>query len=189
MAEKKPEPEKAAPKKSNLPLILGLIGCGGLLFIGCCAGGSFGIYRFLLKAEPSHKGGAGAVGVAAQNRVVDAKARDKEDDKNWPTGNLRKYYDQIQFDMHFDQIVALAGSKGERIMPGDMPSLAEKGLQATIGKGIREHRVNHLFEWHNEKRDQRVVVGYAEDLVVFKAFFYMVGNQDRVEYAFRTPKK
>jgi hypothetical protein len=93
-----------------------------------------------------------------------------------------------QLGMTNKQIEALTGSRGDHIVPGDMPRLTDKALNPLIAKGLRENEVNLLWRWKDAGADDELVVGYQTfdtgDIAVFKAYFYVANNQNLVEYKF-----
>src|SRR5438128_11835658 len=84
--------DQPVKKKSNLALILGLVGCGGLLLLTCCAaGGGGGAFWYFNKSAPTRPEVGG-----------------QADDQKKPDGakgaaagsKLKKAYEQIQIDDH-----------------------------------------------------------------------------------------
>ncbi len=53
-----PDDKSSKKNKSNLPLILGIAGCGGLLLVACCGGGGFGVYWGFIRGKAEVKDGS-----------------------------------------------------------------------------------------------------------------------------------
>jgi hypothetical protein len=168
--------EGGKSQKNKTVLVVALLGCGGLLLVGCCAGGGIGGWYFIGRSPTLSK-------------VEVTQAKGTETSKATPGGKKYKsLYDKIQLGMNNKQIEALIGSRGEHIVPADMPRLTDKTLNPLIGKGLRENEVNLLWRWKDAGADEELVIGYQTfdtgDIAVFKAYFYVANSQDLVEYKF-----
>ncbi len=169
--------EGGKAQKNKTILVVVLLGCGGLLLLVCCAGGGIGGWR-LGKKIPRAQAKTKATSKPAQGENKPAKGENK----------YKGIYDKIQLGMNNKQIEALARSRGEHIVPADMPRLTDKTLNPLIGKGLRENDVNLLWRWRDAGADDELVIGYQTfdtgDFAVFKAYFHVANNQNLIEYKF-----
>jgi hypothetical protein len=172
-------PDDKPAKKNNLPVILGIAGCGGLLLLACCGGGGFGIYWGFVRAK---------------TEVTDAAAGGKDkvkDTKDGKSGgeSLKGRYMLVPMYKSPDQVAKLMGSKGEKVTTAAIPRLPSKEENDRINKGLRDGHVNLLWEWRDDKANERVIVGFEENRVMFKGFCYVADKQDKMDYLFGAVQK
>lgn len=179
MAEKPAKKSKDGekPKKSNTGLILGIVGCGGLLLLVCCAGGGGGAYWYFKKPPAT-----------AESKDKD-KGKDKEKEKDKDKGvkgvrtKLKKDYEEIEFGMKFDDVVAHMGNRGQGAGTSTFPKLADDSRDKALRKAIGETRVNLFFEWVDVAANDQLVIGYDLDVVTVKVYFYGDPTMRNVEFA------
>jgi hypothetical protein len=172
---------KKKPQKSNMPLILGMVGCGGLLLLTCLGAVGGGVW-YWTKSEPTK--------VAQQKDAKADAAKDKPggDKGNAQGSKLKKNYDEIQMGMKFDAVVALMGNRGGATAPSVFPELTDQKADKKLVSDTMDHRVNLYFEWVDNTLNDRLIVGYDQDVVAFKGYFQASGGANTAEYQFDPAK-
>ena len=166
--------KKTESAKSNLPLILGGAGCGGLLLVGCLASACIGIWAYS-KSDPSKDG-------VVQTKDKDGKTA-KTTDKDSKASYLKKDYDAIKMGDSSASVDKRRGGKGNFGMQW-IPKVAEPGVDAKIAKELADRGIKEI--WSNQDPAARDVlaIGYQNDRVVFKGYYYGTGGDVGVVYEF-----
>jgi hypothetical protein len=175
--DKKRKDEPAG--NNNMLLILGGIGCAGLVLILCVASAGVG-YWFYSKKDLSKDG-------VAQNKDKDSKS-DAGKDGGDKKSKLRKDYDKIKMGDSADTIKTMMGGRGNVGSEG-VPLVSEKGVGPKIAKEKSRLGVNVIWSWQDPAAGETLVVGFQEDVVGFKGLYYTVGTETKVDYVFTTTKK
>jgi hypothetical protein len=111
-----------------------------------------------------------------------ARATEKKDSK------MRKAYDKVKMGDSVDKIKDLMGKRGDLGLDF-VPRVTEKGVNAMIGKQMRELGVNVIWSWPDKETGEVLVVGFQEDIVGFRALFFKDGKDTKVMYQFTDKKK
>ena len=198
----RPRKNKSKPAERKLSLILGVVGCAGLLLVGCLVGAVGGGYWYFSKSDaPKNKDAVvqnkdkptvSAKDAVVQNKdkpTVPAKdgAKVGKDDKAKPppaATKLKKSYDQIQLGAKFDTVAELMGNRGRPITPRKLPPLSDAAVEQLTITNFREHNAIVLCDWADAGNDTWLVVGHNLDIVTFKGYFYVVDGRNHVEHVF-----